>query len=218
MSICRSVAADSPSARSMGAPSSSFGAKGSIGLGLTASTLHPRPRIRTAAQGSAGKSGHNGWARVMARDHALLRLLLARFEQAEQPRERVTLMRLALDFHDMHSVFESGWMQIPALDQARLALDGLAEHIERTAPISALHRARGLHWKGHLIDLMRKEELVNREPPPGSGPLFPWSNDLLRWRMSLGSEMRSVLKVDAAGLDEAWELRQLSAHRSWAPV
>lgn len=173
MTICPSIAVDSPSARSKGAPSPSFGIKGSVGFGSTASTLHPRLCVRAAAQESTTGSEHRHWVNVIARDHALLRLLLERFERAEQPHERVMLLRLALDFHGMHSVFESGWMQIPALRLAHLALDDLAEQIECTPPISALHRARGLHWKEHLFNLMRKEEIYHREISPKSNPFPP---------------------------------------------
>jgi hypothetical protein len=208
MTICPSIAADSLSARSIGASSSSFGVKGSIGCGSTASALQAHLRTWAAAQEAARRFEHHRWADMMARDHALLRLLLERFEQAEQPRAGVMLLRLALDFHDMHSVFELNWMKIPALGLARLALDDLAEQIECTAPLSALHRARGLHWKGHLIHLMRKEEVVHREIMPKSGLGSPWSEDLMRWRMSLGFEMRSVLTAELIGLDGALELRR----------
>jgi len=111
------------------------------------------------------------------------------------------LLRLALDFHEMHSVFESGWMQIPALNPARVTLDDLAEQIERTAPGSALYRARGLFWKKHLVDLMGREEICHRENTPRCGPLPPCSADFLGWRMSLSSKMRAVLNMETAAGD-----------------
>ncbi len=202
MTNCPCIAANPQSCRNVGASSSSLGVKRSVGF---TSALTPATRFRSGAlsQGPDKRVENQCWANVLAQDHALLRLLVGRFERAEQPRECATLLRLALDFHEMHSVFESGWVQIPALDRARVALDDLAEQIERTSPISGLHRARGLTWKEHLIDLMPREEICHREKSPRSGPLLAWPEDLLGWRRSLDSEVRAVLEVEHPSRDAA---------------
>jgi hypothetical protein len=192
-------AAHLSSYRSIGAPSSSYGVKRGAGFGPSASLLHPRLRSRVRAQDPDKRLVNQSWAKVMAQDHALLRLLLERFEQTEQARERAMLLRLGLDFHEMHAVFESAWVQIPALGPARAALDDLAEQIECTALASKLHRARGLSWKSHLIGLMQQEEIYHREKQPRSGAFIDWSEDFLRWRVSLGSEIRSALNAAYSG-------------------
>ena len=128
----------------------------------------------------------------MARDHALLRRLTERFEHAEQAHERIPLLQLALDFHEMHTLFEARWMPLPELAPARAILEDLAEQIECTVPASALHRARGLIWIEHLIGLMGKEETCHREQLPRSGPITPWSPEFLGWRTALISATRAV--------------------------
>lgn len=84
-------------------------------------------------------------------------------------------------------------MPLPELAAARAVLADLAEQIECTVPASALHRARGLIWIEHLIDLMRQEETCHREQLPRSAPIAPWSTECLGWRTALLSATRAAL-------------------------
>jgi hypothetical protein len=169
--------------------------------GLAAANEHQaspgRPHRSTAlALPIDGAIEHRRWANVMAADHALLRQLAESFERAATPARRAELMQLALDFHEMHVRFESGWMQIPALEPARMALEDLAEQIEATAPASHLYRARGLAWKAHLVSLMRKEESHHSRTRPAASA--SWPTRFLEWRMALVARVKAALPAEPA--------------------
>lgn len=164
-----------------------------------ASDVPHRYRIRrvTSFLASDQELEHQRWSNVMTQDHACLRQLIKRLEQVEQTRERTMLVRLALDFHEMHSAFEAGWMQISELRPARITVEELAETIGCTSPSSKRYDALVLSWKAHLVALMQQEEIFHHRTAPVLVPLAPWSTEVLEWRVSLCSEMRSYLTAEA---------------------
>jgi len=165
--------------------------------GFGSLTFSHRCHIRrtTSSLTSDQQLEHQRWARVMAQDHLLLRQLVERFGNVDQPRQRTMLVRLALDFHEMHSAFEAGWMRLEELAPARIILDDLAERIGRISPSSARRSSLTQSWTVHLFALMQQEELLHLQKLPALTPFAPWSMDLLEWRASLCAEMRATLEA-----------------------
>ena len=157
-----------------------------------------RDQIRrvTSSLASDQELEHQRWANVMAQDHSLLRQVLERFDGVDGTRQRTMLVRVALDFHEMHTAFEAVWMSIAELAPARIILDDLAEVIGNIAPTSARYWSLALSWRTHLIALMRQEHFVHARKLSPLTPFAPWSMDVLEWRVSLCAEMRATLKME----------------------
>ncbi len=132
-------------------------------------------------------------AAVMAQDHRLLRGLFQRFQGTDQPRQRTILIRLALDFHEMHSEFEAAWIRMAELSPSRDIVDELALQISDTEPNTARHNRLSILWVAQLVALMQQEEILRRTMSFRT-PFSPWSVDLLEWRTSLRAEMLATLK------------------------
>lgn len=134
------------------------------------------------------------WAKVMVQDHALLRQLLWRFEQAGTPAERAALFRLSLEWHSAHRDFERFWQQIEDLAPDYLELDLMAADLGALKPGSSFWESVARKWSAGVITVMDQEEAHYACHSRLGRPVSEWPSAVLETRVSLIVEVQNVLE------------------------
>lgn len=137
------------------------------------------------------------WTNVMVQDHALLRQLLGRFEQAGTPTERTALFRLSLEWHRAHRDFERFWQQIEDLGPDYLELDLMAADLGGLAPGSSFWESVARKWSAGVITVMDQEEAHYSCHSRLHRPMSEWPTGVLETRVSLIAEVQNVLESES---------------------
>lgn len=134
------------------------------------------------------------WAKMMVQDHALLRQLLGRFEQAGTAAERAALFRRSLEWHKAHRDFERLWQQIEDLGPDYLELDLMAADLGGLEPGSSFWESVARKWSAGVITVMDQEEAHYACQSRLVRPMIKWPSQVLETRVSLIAEVQNVLE------------------------